>query len=265
MSNVALPDARLRPRTADPYRNLDVIDTRAPRFNQLVVGSVSLFALLTGWWPLLTLLAVQLGMGLRFGRRYCLSCVAYFELIQPRFGEGELEDSRPPRFANQVGFTFLSLATVAYLAGLPLSARHSAARWPPWRCWQPRPASAWAAGCTVSRHRSSASTCATSIPPPTAPTAPSTTPPRPAAEASRRRVSGTSCHDAVADGPAAKVWGRGIGKRADQVQRVGVVGEADVCRRRARRVMRHGSERSPRRPRRRRRAPSRRAAARRDR
>ena len=36
--------ARLRPRTADPYRDLDVIDARAPRFNQVVVGTVSLLA-----------------------------------------------------------------------------------------------------------------------------------------------------------------------------------------------------------------------------
>ena len=107
-------------RTADPYRDLTVIDSRAPRFNQVVVGSISLLAVLTGYWPLLTLLAIQLGVGLRFGRRYCLPCVAYFEFIQPRFGEGELEDSRPPKFANKVGFAFLSAATVAYVVGLAL-------------------------------------------------------------------------------------------------------------------------------------------------
>ena len=111
MANIAFPSAdRLRPRTAHPYRDLDVIDARAPRFNQVVVGTVSLLAVVTGWWPLLALLALQLGVGLRFGRQYCLPCLAYFELIQPRFGEGELEDSRPPRFANKVGFVFLTAA-----------------------------------------------------------------------------------------------------------------------------------------------------------
>ena len=109
-----------RPRTADPYRDLDVIDARAPRFNQTIVGLGSLLAVVTGWWPILTLLAVQLGVGLRFGRRYCLPCLAYFQLIQPRFGEGEIEDSRPPRFANQIGFTVLSAATLAYVTGLTL-------------------------------------------------------------------------------------------------------------------------------------------------
>lgn len=106
-----------QPRTAHPYRDLDVIDARAPRFNQATVGVVSLVAVLTGWWPLLTLLALQLGIGLRFGRQYCLPCVAYFELVQPRFGEGPIEDSRPPRFANQVGFLVLTSATLAHVLG----------------------------------------------------------------------------------------------------------------------------------------------------
>jgi hypothetical protein len=110
----------VQPRTADPYRDLDVIDARAPRFNQAVVGLGSLVAVLTGWWPILTLLALQLGVGLRFGRRYCLPCVTYFELVQPRLGEGPIEDSRPPRFANQIGVTVLSAATVAYVVGLPV-------------------------------------------------------------------------------------------------------------------------------------------------
>ena len=79
-------------RRADPYRDLDVIDSRAPRTNQAVVGAVSVLAVATGWWWLLALLALQLAVGLTFGRRYCLPCLAYFELIQPRFGEGPLED-----------------------------------------------------------------------------------------------------------------------------------------------------------------------------
>lgn len=106
------------PRSAHPYRDTDVIDARAPRFNQATVGIVSLAAVLTGWWPLLGVLAAQLGIGLRFGRRYCLPCVAYFELVQPRFGEGPIEDSRPPKFANQIGFVVLTAATVSWAAGL---------------------------------------------------------------------------------------------------------------------------------------------------
>jgi hypothetical protein len=104
-------------RLAHPYDDTDVIDSRAPRFNQAVVGLVSVLAVLTGWWWLLALLAAQLVVGLVFGRRFCLPCLAYFELVQPRFGEGALEDSRPPRVANMVGATVLGLASASYAAG----------------------------------------------------------------------------------------------------------------------------------------------------
>jgi len=105
-------------RKADPYRDTDVIDTRAPRTNQAIVGTLSLLAILTGWWPILGVLAGQLAIGLLFGRRYCLPCLLYFEVIQPRIGEGPIEDSRPPRFATVVGAVFLSAATLGYLVGL---------------------------------------------------------------------------------------------------------------------------------------------------
>jgi hypothetical protein len=104
-------------RLADPYRNLDVIDSRAPRFNQAVIGILSALAVLGGWWWLLALLALQLALGLTLGRRWCLPCLAYFELVQPRFGEGPLEDARPPRVANMIGFAALAAASVAYAAG----------------------------------------------------------------------------------------------------------------------------------------------------
>jgi hypothetical protein len=105
---------------AHPYRDLDVIDARAPRFNQAVIGSLALVAVLTGWWPLLGLLALQFALGLTLGRRWCLPCLAYFELVQPRIGEGELEDARAPRFANMIGLGVLTTATAAHAAGLHL-------------------------------------------------------------------------------------------------------------------------------------------------
>jgi phosphate/sulfate permease len=104
-------------RAADPYLDTSVIDARAPRFNQAVVGIVALIAVTVGPWWLLAVLAAQLVIGLTLGRRWCLQCVAYFELVQPRFGEGPLEDARPPRFANIVGAVFLSGASLAFAAG----------------------------------------------------------------------------------------------------------------------------------------------------
>lgn len=106
-----------RPRSADPYRDTEVIDSRAPRFNQAFIGTLALVAVLTGWWWLLALLALQLLVGLTLGRRFCLACLAYFELVQPRTGEGPLEDARPPRAANVVGLVVLTAASLAYLAG----------------------------------------------------------------------------------------------------------------------------------------------------
>lgn len=104
-------------RVADPYRDTAVVDARAPRTNQAVVGVLSLVAVTIGPWWLLAVLAAQLAVGLAFGRRYCLPCLLYFELIQPRFGEGPLEDARPPRFANVVGLVVLAAASGAYAGG----------------------------------------------------------------------------------------------------------------------------------------------------
>jgi hypothetical protein len=104
--------------TADPYRDLQVIDSRAPRANQAFVGLWAAAALATGLWPLLALPALQLSITLRFGRRFCLPCRFYFAVVQPWLGEGPVEDARPPRFANQLGAAFLWGAALLHVAGL---------------------------------------------------------------------------------------------------------------------------------------------------
>ena len=81
------------------------------------MGALSVVAFAAGAEALPGLLALQLAIGLTFGRRFCLPCLLYFELIQPRFGEGAIEDSRPPRFANLVGVVFLGAATSSFLLG----------------------------------------------------------------------------------------------------------------------------------------------------
>ena len=111
----------MKPRAADPYRDTDVIDSRAPRFNQATIGVLSIVAVAAGWWWLLALLALQLAVGLTFGRRFCVPCVAYFELVQPRVGEGPLEDARPPRVANMVGLAVLASAAIAYAGDWPVA------------------------------------------------------------------------------------------------------------------------------------------------
>jgi hypothetical protein len=106
-------------RTADPWRDTDVIDERAPRFNQAMVGIVALLGAIFGWPLAWALMGAQLLIGLTLGRRFCLTCVAYFVLVQPRFGEGPLEDSRPPRLANKMGTVFLGAAALAWWLGAP--------------------------------------------------------------------------------------------------------------------------------------------------
>jgi Domain of unknown function (DUF4395) len=106
-------------RTADPWRDTDVIDERAPRFNQAVTGTIALLGAVFGWPLAWALIAAQLLIGLTLGRRFCLPCLAYYELVQPRFGEGGLEDSRPPRLANKMGAAFLGGAAAAWWLGAP--------------------------------------------------------------------------------------------------------------------------------------------------
>ena len=106
-------------RSVHPYDDTAVIDSRAPRTNQAVMGSLALLAFVVNAQWLIALLAIQFIVGLTAGRRYCLPCLLYFEVIQPRWGEGRIEDARPPRFSNQVGAVFLSVATIAFLAGIP--------------------------------------------------------------------------------------------------------------------------------------------------
>ena len=104
-------------RTVDPYRNLDVIDRNGPRTNQAFIGTLCLLAFLTDQEWLAALAGAQLLIGLTFGRRFCVACVFWFEVLQPRLGEGRIEDARPPRFANVVGAVFLTAATLAFVAG----------------------------------------------------------------------------------------------------------------------------------------------------
>ena len=108
----------MKQRRVDPYRELDVIDARAPRFSQATLGVLLLLAFATRWWPLVALLAAQWTVGLVFGRRYCLPCLVYFEVVQRLVGEGPIEDARPPRFANLIGAVVMGIAAVALAAGV---------------------------------------------------------------------------------------------------------------------------------------------------
>jgi hypothetical protein len=69
-------------------------------------------------WLVAPIFAVVLFLGAAFGPRYGPFLRLYAEVVKPRLGPpAELEDPRPPRFAATVGVVFLTLATVAFVAG----------------------------------------------------------------------------------------------------------------------------------------------------
>jgi hypothetical protein len=111
--------ARAHPRTADPWGDTEVIDQRAARFGQGTTGVVALLGVIFGWPLAWALMSAQLLIGLTLGRQWCIPCVAYFTLVQPRFGEGPLEDSRPPRLANMMGTAFMGSAAALWWLGAP--------------------------------------------------------------------------------------------------------------------------------------------------
>ena len=105
-------------RTVDPpYRDTHVIDSRGPRTNQAIVGVGALIAFLLQQEWIIVLLALQLIVGLTLGRRFCLPCRLWFDVLQPRLGEGAIEDARVPRFANVIGAVFLTASSVLLYAG----------------------------------------------------------------------------------------------------------------------------------------------------
>jgi hypothetical protein len=109
-------DKRYQP-SVDPFEDTDVIDARGPRTLQTTVAVVTALAFLLDLPWLVGLMAAQLIIGLTLGRRWCLPCVFWFKVLQPRIGEGRIEDSRAPRFANILGAIFLTVATILLATG----------------------------------------------------------------------------------------------------------------------------------------------------
>ena len=68
----------MKHRTVDPYRDTTVVDARAPRFTQAVIGILALVAFLTGLWPLLAILAAQLAVGVTLNSSDAAEGVAAF-------------------------------------------------------------------------------------------------------------------------------------------------------------------------------------------
>nr|WP_033260405.1 DUF4395 domain-containing protein [Kitasatospora setae] len=96
------------------------MDPRGPRFAAVLTSLVLAAALITGSGLLLALQTLVFAVGALAGLRYAPYGWLYRVLVRPRLGPpAELEDARPPRFAQSVGLGFTLVATLGALAGLP--------------------------------------------------------------------------------------------------------------------------------------------------
>ena len=98
--------------TASPRRP-PVIDPRGPRFAAWLTTLVLAVVLLTGSGLLLAAQAVVFALGAAGRNPYALLWARFLRRTPPV----ELEDARPPRFAQLVGLVFAVVGTVALLAG----------------------------------------------------------------------------------------------------------------------------------------------------
>ena len=97
------------------------IDPRGQRFGAGVSAIVLAVAFVLGLPWLAVALGVNLAVSSAFGTRLFVPGRAW-PLVRRslRLGQAEPEHEYPPRFAQALGATFLGLATVAFLVGLPV-------------------------------------------------------------------------------------------------------------------------------------------------
>ena len=89
-----------------------MIDPRGPRFAAWITTAVLAIVLLTHSATLLALQAVVFALGATGNSPYA----AIWKRI-PKSPPGELEDARPPQFAQLVGLAFAVVGTLGYATG----------------------------------------------------------------------------------------------------------------------------------------------------
>jgi hypothetical protein len=96
------------------------IDPRGQRFGAGVSAAVLALAFLLGQPLLVALLGLNLLVSAAYGTRLFLPGRAW-PLVRKalRLGPAEPEHEYPPRFAQALGGTFLGVASLAFLAGVP--------------------------------------------------------------------------------------------------------------------------------------------------
>ncbi|MCU7825706.1 DUF4395 domain-containing protein [Kitasatospora sp. DSM 101779] len=95
-----------------------LIDPRGPRFAAALTSVVLAAVLVTGSGVLLALQAAVFAVGALAGLQRSPYGLLFRVLVRPRLAPPrELEDARPPRFAQAVGLAFALVGTVGFLSG----------------------------------------------------------------------------------------------------------------------------------------------------
>jgi hypothetical protein len=101
-----------------------LVDPRGPRFGAAVTTVVLAAVLILGpglGLPLLIIQTFAFGAGSLLGLRYQPYGWVFRRFVRPRLGApAELEDERPPRFAQSVGLLFAAVALVGAFASSPV-------------------------------------------------------------------------------------------------------------------------------------------------
>jgi hypothetical protein len=96
------------------------IDPRGPRFVAGLTCLVLAAAVLTGSLWVLVVQVLVFASGTALGVQNSPYAFAFRRLVRPRLAPpAELEDPRPPRFAQGVGLAVTGIAALAALAGVP--------------------------------------------------------------------------------------------------------------------------------------------------
>jgi Domain of unknown function (DUF4395) len=104
--------------TSSPTGSTGFIDPRGPRFGAVITTVVLVVTLVTSSGWLAVAQAVVFAIGAGAGLRYAPYGLIYRTFVQPRLPKPtELEHEAPPRFAQAVGFVFITIGAIGYLSG----------------------------------------------------------------------------------------------------------------------------------------------------
>ena len=98
-----------------------MIDPRGHRFGAATSALLLIVAFLVNAPILVFLALLSIGISAAFGLRYSIYGIIWRRIVRlARLGPTELEHEYPPRFAQVLGSTVLTLGLVAFLVGLPV-------------------------------------------------------------------------------------------------------------------------------------------------